>query len=43
MSDLKRFVDAQAGDYAAALAEISSGRKRSHWRWYIFRKSAAGV
>src|SRR4051812_38972224 len=34
--DLKRFVDAQAGDYEQALAEIKGGRKRSHWIWYIF-------
>jgi uncharacterized protein (DUF1810 family) len=34
--DLSRFVEAQAGDYARALAEIRSGRKRSHWMWYIF-------
>jgi uncharacterized protein (DUF1810 family) len=34
--DLGRFVDAQAGDYEQALAEIRSGRKRSHWMWYIF-------
>lgn len=34
--DLKRFVDAQAGDYAQALTEIKNGRKRSHWMWYIF-------
>jgi uncharacterized protein (DUF1810 family) len=33
---LNRFVQAQAGDYAQALAEIRSGRKRSHWMWYIF-------
>jgi uncharacterized protein (DUF1810 family) len=36
MSNLKRFLDAQAGDYATALAEISNGSKRSHWMWYIF-------
>src|SRR5215475_4786796 len=33
---LGRFVRAQEGDYARALAEIRSGRKRSHWIWYIF-------
>jgi uncharacterized protein (DUF1810 family) len=33
---LCRFVDAQASDYTQALAEIKSGRKRSHWMWYIF-------
>ena len=34
--DLDRFVQAQKGDYDKALAEIKSGRKRSHWMWYIF-------
>jgi uncharacterized protein (DUF1810 family) len=34
--DLARFVEAQAGDYDRALSEIRSGRKRSHWMWYIF-------
>jgi uncharacterized protein (DUF1810 family) len=34
--DLGRFVRAQAEDYERALAEIKSGRKRSHWMWYIF-------
>src|ERR1041385_777014 len=34
--NLTRFLDAQAGDYERALAEIQSGRKRSHWMWYIF-------
>jgi uncharacterized protein (DUF1810 family) len=35
-TNLQRFLDAQATDYAQALAEIKSGRKRSHWMWYIF-------
>ena len=34
--DLERFVIAQEQSYAAALAEIRSGRKRSHWMWYVF-------
>jgi uncharacterized protein (DUF1810 family) len=34
--DLGRFVQAQEGDYERALAEVRSGRKRSHWMWYIF-------
>ena len=34
--NLSRFVEAQEDDYEQALAEISSGRKRSHWMWYIF-------
>lgn len=39
-SDLKRFLDAQEHDYATALLEIRSGRKRSHWIWYIFPQIA---
>ncbi len=34
--DLNRFILAQENDYAPALAEIRSGRKRTHWMWYIF-------
>jgi uncharacterized protein (DUF1810 family) len=34
--DLKRFIEAQVNSYEQALAEIKSGRKRSHWMWYIF-------
>ncbi len=34
--DLSRFLKAQERDYAQALREIRSGRKRSHWMWYIF-------
>ena len=34
--NLSRFVQAQEDDYEQALAEIRSGRKRSHWMWYIF-------
>ena len=34
--DLTRFVQAQERDYEQAMAEIRSGRKRSHWMWYIF-------
>jgi uncharacterized protein (DUF1810 family) len=33
---LKRFLDAQEPDYQTALSEIQSGRKQSHWIWYIF-------
>ena len=39
MSDhhnLQRFIDEQESDYQSALAEITAGRKRSHWMWYIF-------
>jgi uncharacterized protein (DUF1810 family) len=34
--NLSRFVQAQEDDYEQALAEIRSGRKCSHWMWYIF-------
>ncbi len=34
--DLDRFVRAQESDYATALSELKSGRKRSHWMWYVF-------
>ena len=34
--DLDRFVRAQAGEYETALREITNGRKRSHWMWFIF-------
>ena len=34
--DLNRFVEAQEGVYKCALTEIRSGRKRSHWMWFIF-------
>lgn len=40
MTDLSRFHQAQRRDYAAALAEIRAGRKRSHWIWYIFPQIA---
>jgi len=33
---LDRFIKAQEMDYEIALSEIKSGRKRSHWMWYIF-------
>lgn len=34
--DLERFVTAQAPVFAAALGELETGRKRSHWMWFIF-------
>jgi uncharacterized protein (DUF1810 family) len=34
--DLNRFIKAQENSYEQALSEIKSGRKRSHWMWYIF-------
>ena len=38
--NLKRFLDAQEKDYAAALQEIKNGKKCSHWMWYIFPQIA---
>lgn len=34
--DLSRFILAQQRDFETAYSEIKSGRKRSHWMWYIF-------
>lgn len=33
---LDRFIEAQEYSYTAALEEIRTGRKRSHWMWYVF-------
>lgn len=37
---LQRFVDAQAGVYEAALAELKAARKRTHWMWFVFPQVA---
>ena len=34
--DLGRFKTAQDKDFEIALDEITAGKKRSHWIWYIF-------
>ncbi|MFP5513439.1 MAG: DUF1810 domain-containing protein [Alphaproteobacteria bacterium] len=34
--DLRRFLNAQEPVFATALDELRSGRKRSHWMWFIF-------
>jgi uncharacterized protein (DUF1810 family) len=34
--DLERFVAAQASVYTRVVVELSDGRKRSHWMWFIF-------
>ena len=34
--DLNRFTVAQQEDYEQALRELTSGRKHTHWMWYIF-------
>ena len=33
---LDRFIEAQQTVYDRALAEIRSGRKQSHWMWFVF-------
>jgi uncharacterized protein (DUF1810 family) len=38
--DLQRFVDAQAGVYDTVLDELRTGRKRSHWIWFVFPQIA---
>ncbi len=38
--DLGRFVRAQEGVHEQALAELASGRKRSHWMWFVFPQLA---
>jgi uncharacterized protein (DUF1810 family) len=40
--DLERFVVAQdqGGTYDAAVAELSDGRKRGHWMWFVFPQIA---
>jgi uncharacterized protein (DUF1810 family) len=40
--DLQRFVDAQnaGGIYEQARAELRSGRKQSHWMWFVFPQLA---
>ncbi|MEO8577363.1 MAG: DUF1810 domain-containing protein [Gemmatimonadales bacterium] len=34
--DLNRFTSAQAGVIDQALTEIRSGRKKTHWMWFVF-------
>lgn len=38
--DLTRFVDAQAGTWESAAAELRAGRKTSHWMWFVFPQLA---
>jgi uncharacterized protein (DUF1810 family) len=39
-SDLERFLSAQAPVIDAVRAELRSGRKRSHWMWFVFPQIA---
>lgn len=34
--DLQRFVDAQERVYQSVITELTDGRKRSHWMWFVF-------
>jgi uncharacterized protein (DUF1810 family) len=38
--DLRRFIDAQATCYPQVLAELTAGRKRTHWMWFVFPQLA---
>jgi uncharacterized protein (DUF1810 family) len=38
--DLDRFVTAQDEVYATVLSELRSGRKHTHWMWFIFPQVA---
>ena len=38
--DLERFIDAQSSVYETALAEVTSGAKRSHWMWFVYPQIA---
>jgi uncharacterized protein (DUF1810 family) len=38
--DLIRFLDAQDQIYAQVIDELTSGRKESHWMWFIFPQLA---
>jgi uncharacterized protein (DUF1810 family) len=38
--DLQRFVDAQARVYPGVVDELRTGRKRSHWIWFVFPQIA---
>ncbi len=38
--DLQRFVDAQDTTYPQVDLELQSGRKTSHWMWFIFPQIA---
>ena len=40
MDDLNRFLVGQESIYGLALSELRSGRKRSHWMWFVFPQFA---
>lgn len=34
--DLQRYIDAQENFYRTVVEELTAGRKRSHWMWFVF-------
>ena len=38
--DLVRFIDAKASVYQQVVEELTKGRKRTHWMWFIFPQLA---
>ena len=38
--NLNRFIEAQAPVYETVVAELQSGRKRTHWMWFVFPQLA---
>jgi hypothetical protein len=38
--NLIRFLDAQAPIYSRVVEELTKGRKRTHWMWFIFPQIA---
>ena len=38
--DLQRFIDAQAPVWDAVKAELTAGRKQTHWMWFVFPQIA---
>jgi uncharacterized protein (DUF1810 family) len=39
--NLERFVTAQAPVFETVLAELRTGRKRTHWMWFVFPQLAS--
>ncbi|MEQ9245336.1 MAG: DUF1810 family protein [Nitratireductor sp.] len=34
--ELQRFIEAQEGVFETAVRELQTGRKRTHWMWFVF-------
>jgi uncharacterized protein (DUF1810 family) len=39
-ADLMRFVNAQSQIYSRVTEELTEGRKRTHWMWFVFPQLA---